>query len=277
MITTLYKTIRVALVVIAAIMASATMTHAADSKTTARACWDAGIEAYGNRDYSAAVEAFENIVALDYASAEVYYNLANAYFRLGQQAANGARAFDNGELGKAVLNYERALKLDPTMENARYNIDIAKELTNDTEAVPESFITRVWRSLAGGLTTNAWATISLVMLFMAVVLALVYLLHSSLALRKMAFFFAVASLLVFILSTALSLTQLTAVTDDSRAVIVVNDTTPVHASPDSGSKIIRQPSQGVTVVVERVESDWTEVRFADGEEGWVRTSSVEVI
>lgn len=266
-----------ALVAVVAIVASVAMAHAADGKTTARACWDAGIEAYGNKDYAAAVEDFENIVALDYASAEVYYNLANAYFRLGQQATNGARTFGNGELGKAVLNYERALKLDPTMENARYNLDIAKELTNDTEAVPEGFITRVWRSLAGGLTTNAWATISLVMLFMTVVLVLVYLLHSSLALRKVAFFLAVASLLVFILSTALSLTQLTAITDDSRAVIVVSDTTPVHASPDSSSKIIRQPSQGVTVVVERVEGDWTEVRFADGEEGWVRTSSVEVI
>lgn len=275
--TTLYKAISVALVAFVAIMASVTVAHGADSKTTARACWDAGIEAYSNKDYAAAVEAFENIVALDYASAEVYYNLANAYFRLGQQRTNGARNYSNGELGQAVLNYERALKLDPTMENARYNLDIAKELTNDTEAVPEGFITRVWRTLAGGLTTNAWATISLVMLFMTVVLALVYLLHSSLALRKVAFSLAVVSLLVFILSTALSLTQLSAVTDDSRAVIVVNDTTPVHASPDSGSKIIRQPSQGVTVVVERVEDDWTEVRFADGEEGWVRTSSVEVI
>ncbi len=275
--TTLYKEISVALVAFVAIMASVTAAHGADSKTTARACWDAGIEAYSNKDYAAAVEAFENIVALDYASAEVYYNLANAYFRLGQQRTNGARNYSNGELGQAVLNYERALKLDPTMENARYNLDIAKELTNDTEAVPEGFITRVWRTLAGGLTTNAWATISLVMLFMTVVLALVYLLHSSLALRKVAFSLAVVSLLVFILSTALSLTQLSAVTDDSRAVIVVNDTTPVHASPDSGSKIIRQPSQGVTVVVERVEGDWTEVRFADGEEGWVCTSSVEVI
>lgn len=74
------------MVAFVAIMASVAVAHGADSKTSARACWDAGIEAYSNKDYAAAVEAFENIVALDYASAEVYYNLANAYFRLGQRA-----------------------------------------------------------------------------------------------------------------------------------------------------------------------------------------------
>lgn len=275
--TTINTIIRTALVALIATVATVAISLAADSKTTARASWKAGIEAYEGKDFASAVEAFENVVASDHASAEVYYNLANAYFRLGQQSANGARMFGNGELGRAVLNYERALKLDPTMDDARYNLDIAKELTNDTEAVPEGFLSRVWGSLAGLLTTNAWATISLVMLLTTVILVLIYLLHESLVLRKVSFFVAIASTLLFILSTALSLTQLSAATDTSRAVIIANDTTPVHASPDSGSKIIRQPSQGVTVVVERSQGEWTEIRFADGEEGWVRNNSVELI
>lgn len=249
---------------------------AADSKTTARASWEAGIEAYNNKEYADAVEAFESVVANDHASADVYYNLANAYFKLGQQG-DTSRPFAGGELGRAVLNYERALKLDPTMDDARYNLDIAKDLTNDTESVPESFIARLWHSFAGAMTTNGWATLSLSSLFVTVGLLLLYLLHSAIVVRKVAFFLAIATVLLFVLATALSLTQLSAVTDSSRAVILTNDTTPVHASPDSGSKIIRQPSQGVTVQMERTQGDWTEVRFADGEKGWLRTRSVEVI
>lgn len=249
---------------------------AADSKTTARASWEAGIEAYNNKEYADAIESFESVVANDHASADVYYNLANAYFKLGQQG-DTSRPFAGGELGRAVLNYERALKLDPTMDDARYNLDIAKDLTNDTEAVPESFIARLWHSFAGAMTTNGWATLSLSSLFVTVGLLLLYLLHSAIVVRKMAFFLAIATVLLFILATALSLTQLRAATDSSRAVILTNDTTPVHASPDSGSKIIRQPSQGVTVQMERTQGDWTEVRFADGEKGWLRTRSVEVI
>ena len=250
--------------------------YAADSKTTARASWDAGIEAYNAKEYAEAVEAFEIVVANDYASAEVYYNLANAYFKKGQQAST-SRPFAEGELGRAVLNYERALKLDPTMDDARYNLDIAKDFTNDTEAVPDSFIKRVWCSMAGIMTTNGWATLSLIMFGVAIILTLLFLLHGSVVVRKVAFFEGIVVLLVFALSTALSLTQLNAAEQDNRAVIVAMDTTPVHASPDSSSKIIREPSQGVTVEVERTQGEWCEVRFADGEKGWVRSANVEII
>lgn len=250
--------------------------YAADSKTTARASWKAGIEAYNAKDYAEAVEAFETVVASGYASADVYYNLANAYFKLGQQSES-SRPFAGGELGCAVLNYERALRLDPTMDDARYNLDIAKDLTNDTEAVPESFIVRVWHSVAGIMTTNGWVTLSLVMLGVTAVMVLLYLLHDSVTLRKISFFVSLATMVVFILSTIFSIVQLMASDKDNRAVIITHDTTPVHASPDSGSKIIREPSQGVTVEVEREQGEWSEVRFADGEKGWVRTTNVEII
>jgi uncharacterized protein YgiM (DUF1202 family) len=95
--------------------------------------------------------------------------------------------------------------------------------------------------------------------------------------RKVAFFISIVTILVVFFSTALSITQRNAAMYNRRAVILTNDTTPVHASPDSGSKIIRQPSQGVTVRVERAQDEWSEIRFADGEKGWVRTRNIEVI
>ena len=252
-----------------------TRSHAADSATTARASWDAGIVAYNAREYAAAVEAFEMVVTLEEASADVYYNLANAYFKLGQQ--NTSRPFAGGELGRAVLNYERALKLDPTHDDARYNLDIAKDYTNDTEAVPESFIVRLWHSMAGLMTTNGWVIFSLVVLGLALAALCTYLLNGNVVVRKVAFFLSLILGLLFILATALSLTQKGAAEVDNRAVILVNDTTPVHASPDSASKVIREPSQGVSVEVERREGDWCEVRFADGEKGWVRSANIEII
>lgn len=269
---TLYITICTLL----AVMASTAKCHAADSHTVARASWEAGVEAYNNKEYAEAVEAFESVVANDYASADVYYNLANAYFKLGQQATS-SHPFAGGELGRAVLNYQRALKLDPTMDDARYNLDIAKDMTNDTEAVPESLLVMVWRSLARAMTTNGWVVVSLSALFVTIVMVLLYLLHGAIVVRKVSFFVSLVTFIVAVLAAALSLTQLEAAKDRSRAVIITTDTAPVHASPDSSSKIIRQPSQGVTVELERVQGEWTEVHFADGEKGWVRTHAVEVI
>ena len=65
--------------------------------------------------------------------------------------------------------------------------------------------------------------------------------------------------------------------EDDRAVVICNDTTPVHASPESGSKVIRQPSQGVTVRVSRSYGEWSEIIFADGEKGWIRSAKIENI
>ena len=127
------------------------------------------------------------------------------------------------------------------------------------------------------MTTNGWVTLSIVMFGVALISFAIYLLKGSVMVRKVAFFLSLILGLLFILATALSLTQKGAAEVDNRAVILVNDTTPVHASPDSASKVIREPSQGVSVEVERREGDWCEVRFADGEKGWVRSANIEII
>lgn len=251
---------------------------AADGRTTAEACWKEGIAAYEEGDYARAVESFERVVELGESSADLYYNLAGAYFKLGQQYTLGvSRPFAGGELGRAVLNYHRALRLNPALEDARYNLDIAVDHTNDTEAVPDSFIATVWLALRDMMTSNGWTIVSLVALALTLVLALLYLLAERMVLRKVGFFVALTMAIIFICATALALSGRRAVVEDERAVVVCNDTTPVHASPDSASKIIRRPSQGVTVTLLRDRGDWSEVLFLDGEKGWIRTSHVEKI
>lgn len=249
---------------------------AASSEATAKARWTTGVEAYAEGNYAAAVEAFEDIVDLGYATADVYYNLGDAYFKLGQANAT-SRPFAKGELGRSILNFSRALKLNPAMEDAEYNLDLARDYTNDTEPLPESFIRRMWHSLRDNMTSNGWAILSVVMLALTLLLVLVYLLASRIALRKTSFFVAIATALIFILSTALALSQRSAQLSDERAVVICNDTAPVHASPNSASKVVRQPSQGVIVDIVRGSDEWSEIAFADGEKGWIRNSSIERI
>ena len=269
------------LVVIIALIACLTTTnnaYSADATTTAAACWDEGVGAYEARDYAKAVEAFEHIVTLGEASADVYYNLAGAYFKLGQQNISSTlRPFAGGELGRAVLNYHRALRLDPAMEDARYNLDLAVDHTNDTEAVPDSFLTHLWHSLRDMTGTNGWTIASIAMLAIALTLTIVYLLGQRIVLRKVTFFTALVLYIGFMLTTALGISSHMVTVNDTRAVVICNDTTPVHASPDSASKIIRQPSQGVTLEVLRSHGEWSEILFADGEKGWIRTSQIENI
>ena len=263
--------------VIASIL-SFTAVKAAESSVEAEASWSEAITAYNDKRYAEAVEHFQRVADLGYASADLYYNLGDAWFKLGQQSAvAGSRAFAGGELGRAILNYRRALKLDPAMEDARYNLDLARDHTNDTEPLPSSFIATLWRSMRDGMTANGWTALQLVMFAVALATALCYLLSRRVALRKVCFSVAVITLFISIFATAMALSSRAAANEHTTAVIICNDTTPVHASPDSGSKIIRQPSQGVTVGIVRSVDEWTEILFADGEKGWIRTALIEIV
>ena len=264
------------IVALVLLLATATLSHAADAKTTARAAWDEGIAAYERKEYAKAVEAFESIASLGEVSDDLYYNLANAYFKLGQQP-DAVRHFADGELGRAVLNYHRALRLNPAMEDARYNLEIAVDHTNDTDGLPQSFIVTLWHALRNAMTANGWTVLSLVMLATLLTLTMVYLLSERIALRKVCFFTSLVLGVCLILSTTLAASSHYAIKNDTRAVVLCHDTTPVHASPDSASKIIRQPSQGVTVRIARSHGEWSEIIFTDGEKGWIRSAIIERI
>lgn len=250
--------------------------YAADAATTAEVSLADGSRAYAEKDYATAVENFERVAELGYADADLYYNLANAYFKLGQNRLSpSGRTFSSGELGRAVLNYRRALRLDPSMEDARYNLDIAVDHTNDTEAIPDSFIVGLWHAIGDRATTNSWAILSVVDFVVLLISLLFYLLSQSIVLRKLTFAVSIVALVLFIFSTAFALSQRAKLQKQDTAVVVCNDTTPVHASPDSASKVIRQPSQGVTIELLRAHGEWSEILFSDGEKGWIRSNVIE--
>ena len=90
-------------------------------------------EAYKAADYATAIEHYESVLADGLASADLYYNLGNAYYRTGQ-------------MGRAILNYERALRLDPGMSDARENLALAENHTVDRIAVlPSRPARKRWR------------------------------------------------------------------------------------------------------------------------------------
>lgn len=253
---------------------SISVVSAADGRAEADAEWQRGLEAYSANDYGTARDAWERVAQLGYGSAELYYNLGNTYYRLGHE---GDTPFSRGELGRAVLNYRRALRIDPSNEDIRYNLDIAVDHTNDAEPLPQGVLSAMWSGVRGVMSSNGWSVVSVIQLVMALALTLLYLLSNTIVVRKVAFFVAIVLFSTFLLSTILSLSQRTLMQHDEQAVIVCNSTTAVHASPDNTSKVIRQPSQGVTVRVLRSHGEWSEIEFADGEKGWIPSSIIEMV
>ena len=107
-------------------------------------------EAYAQEDYIKAIELYEQTLKEQGVSSDLYYNLGNAYYK-------------HNEFAKAILNYERALLLNPGNEDARFNLDMANTHIVDKIDPVGRFFLSVWiDSLRSFLSSNAWAVIGIV-------------------------------------------------------------------------------------------------------------------
>ncbi len=263
------QTIFLILALLAATFASA---QSADSTATAEKTapqsvderWDAANTAYVNGDFHKAEMLYTELLAEGLSSTRLYYNLGNACFK-------------EGNTGRAILCYHRALKLDPSNEDARYNLSVAEARTKDTiETIPELFLTEWMRGVRRMMGCTAWSIMSIVMLVAALSLSLVYLLSQQLAWRKGGFYGMLATLLLFALSTAMAAGQRGEMIDTSRAV-VMSGSAAVKSSPDKASTDLFVLHEGTLVTISDTLGEWAEVTIADGKRGWLESKTIEVI
>lgn len=226
--------------------------------------WDAANAAYGEGDYDRAAELYEAILDKDLHSAALYYNLANALFK-------------HGELGRAILYYNRALRLAPSDEDIRHNLEYAERMTKDNiEAVPEFFLNSWLRALRGSMGCTAWTLLSLAMFAAMCALGLVYLLSQRLSARKAGFYGMLAALTLFVATTLFALSGRRAALDRDEA-IVMGSAVSVKSSPDRSATDLFVLHEGTRVTVGATLDGWAEIRIADGNKGWIEIGRIERI
>ncbi len=226
--------------------------------------WDAANTAYINSDYHRAIEAYRQLMLRGYASDKLYYNLANAYFKVGHY-------------GKAILFYNRALRLAPGDADIRYNLDVANTFTKDKIAVVPEFFLKSWiRSVRTSLGCTAWSIVSLTALALLFALVLLYLLAGRLAWRKTGFYGTLVMLLVFAAATSFAVTERHELLDSTEA-IVMNASVSVKSSPDKASTDLFVLHEGTKVRTVSELGDWREIVIADGKKGWVEARTIETI
>lgn len=231
---------------------------------TVEVLWDAANTAYINNRYADAEAIYEQILATGETSAKLYYNLANACFK-------------QEELGRAILFYRRALRLQPGDADIRYNLSVAEARTKDTiERIPEFFLVTWLRALRHTMSATAWTVWSIVWLLVALSLVLFYLLAQRLSLRKVGFYGTLAALLLFVVTTWFAAASRTEQIGEKEAV-VISLSAAVKASPDRASTDLFVLHEGTVVEVTNRLGDWCEVMIADGKKGWTEQSRIELI
>ena len=227
--------------------------------------WTAGVQAYTDGKFADASTAWTSIEESGQKSAKLYYNLGNAWFK-------------QGNYPKAILNYERALRLDPSYSDARYNLEFTSNFVQDKiEPVPEFILKSVARKVCYVMGSNAWAVIFLVLLAAALVMGLLFLLGSSVGKRRAGFYCGIVLLLLSAGALSFSIWQKSDSVKTDTA-IVMSPVSSVKSSPSSGSsKDLFVIHEGTKVTILDEVGTWKNISLADGRQGWLPAADLEVI
>jgi len=236
--------------------------HAKGSNTDYNVLFDSANHLYQQSDFRGAISVYKSISDSGYTSAELFYNLGNSYFK-------------TGEFPKAILLYERSKVLEPSNPDIEFNLAKAKAYNVDQiESIPE-FIFNSWvRDLVGSLNSNAWAVMSLITFFIAIISLILYFLVARKALRQTAFVTGIILLIVSVFFIKFSHTT-KAYIEKSDYAIAMEPTISVKGSPDLGSVDLFLIHQGTKVKVLRNLDEWSEIKLSDGKQGWLQSVDIE--
>ncbi|HPF03997.1 MAG TPA: hypothetical protein PLE95_12380, partial [Bacteroidales bacterium] len=222
-----------------------------------------GSELYSSGSYEEALEIWKNLRQAGYRSAELDYNIGNAYFKLNSTAG-------------AILFWERARLLKPGNEDIRYNLQIANTLVVDKfKEIPELFFVSWYNFMALIVPSNGWAVTGVISFLGFLLLLSLYLYSSKYKLKVAGFWLAIIFFFISASSLALSARNKRLVYDSRQAVIFTPAVNGKSSPDDSGTDLFLL-HEGTKVFVEDKVGDWYEIRLSDGNKGWIPAASLEI-
>ena len=224
--------------------------------------FEQGKELYKNGKYQQAVNAWMKILDNGEHSAELYFNLGNAQYKLNH-------------IGPSIYYYEKALQLSPNDQDIKNNLAFAENARIDSiEPLPQTVFSKWYENLSGVFTYNGWATLAVAFSVLFVALFLFYYFAFSEKRKRLLF---VSSMFAgFLLVASLTMAFLT-YGDYSRnqpAVIFASEIE-VKTEPSMGSNIAFTLHEGTKVQILAQDGNWFRISLADGKDGWIPSSDLK--
>ncbi|GAE19433.1 BatE [Bacteroides pyogenes DSM 20611 = JCM 6294] len=210
-----------------------------------------GDSAYIKNEYAEAAQIYEALL-MQGEAAEVYYNLGNSYYKLG-------------EIGKAVLNYERALLLQPGNSDIRANLEIARAKTIDkVEPIPEIFFIVWTKELINTMSVDGWALWSIVF-FVLLIFSMILFLYSKQLVWKKAGFISGIICLVIVICSNLFAWQLKKELLIRTDAIVMYPSITVRSTPSENGTSLFILHEGRKIKIkDNSMKEWKEIRLENG-------------
>jgi len=234
------------------------------AKGNPEALFAKGNSQYAKAQYKEAAQSYQEVLNDGYKSAEVYFNLGNAYYKMG-------------EMAPAILYYEKAYKVTPGDQEISLNLQLANlKIADKIESVPEFFLTKWWKSFFLFFSAQALSGFAVAFLLLGFALLIVYLFAISISIKKPAFYAGIILLALGLLSIFIVSTQNSYLNSSSQA-IVFNGTVNVKSGPDDKSKTLFVIHEGTKVTIKQNDNNWIKVELPNGNIGWIEVIAVKEI
>ncbi|HEY4194547.1 MAG TPA: SH3 domain-containing protein [Mucilaginibacter sp.] len=219
---------------------------------------------YKKGQYQEAVKSYTQIVNGGYQSEAVFFNLGNAYFKLG-------------EIPSALLYYEKAHKLSPGDDDVNFNIYFANSKTADkVEPEPEFFVTQWWHSMMLYFSINTLSVFAVLCFIIGCGLLVLYLFIPVISLKKLSFYTGIPLLFAGLLFIFIANRQQHYFNDHHQAIIFSGSVN-VRSGPGEQAAALFILHDGTKVNILDSNNGWIKVQLANGNEGWIQQSDIKEI
>jgi len=215
---------------------------------------------YENGKYADAAAAYEKIIDDGYANGAVCYNLAGAYFKAG-------------DLGRAILNYERAKYFMPRGADLTQNYRFARRKMKRTVSPrKEMWLWKPVRIYSSFFTVRELMWIASGMYFLILIVIAAGVIFPKMRRHRL---IPIIALIAGILFTSFCVV-VKAKEISSAAVVMVSETSAFFGPFDSATKFFTL-YEGMPVEVLKSKDDWLKVRRRDGKSGWIKEDKVQLV
>lgn len=233
-----------------------------DALAQNNALFEQGKEQYKADKFQEAINNWMKIEAAGEHSAELYYNIANAHYKLNS-------------IGPSIYYYEKALQLAPGDADILNNLAFAQNATVDAiEPLPQTLFVKWDNALSNWLNFEGWAKVSVVSAFLFAIFFLLYYFSAGTVRKRILFVGAIVS--IFVLFTAVTMSFRTYDRSISnQPAIIFAESTDIKTEPSRKSETAFVLHEGTKVQILSEEDDWFRIQIADGKDGWIPNTDLK--
>ena len=225
---------------------------------------DSANASYAKSDYTKAVRLYESIIAKGIEAPEIYFNLGNAYYK-------------TNNIAFAILNYERAVKLNPDNEDFNFNLKLANQKIEDKiSAAPQLFLTQWTNALVNLLTEKGWSELCITLIIFSLIFFAIYVSVQKRGIKQFGFFSGTILILSSIITFFIAQHKYS-LTKNSDTAIITSAAITVTGSPNEKGTKLFILHEGAKVDIIQEDAGWVEIKIANGSIGWINKSELQKI